>query len=220
MDRAGALAPAQIARITFEILRPVPIAELTVSSRVERPGRSVELVAGALADGEGDVIRARAWRVRTNSLDITPPEPDAPPPGPDEASDEPFFSTGADTGYQSAMDVRFARGAFLDLGPATAWMRMRVPLVVGEETAPLERVLVAADSANGISAALDFRRFVFVNADLSVAIHRLPAGEWVCLESETIPQPTGVGISDTKLYDERGAIGRATQALLIARRGE
>jgi hypothetical protein len=79
-------------------------------------------------------------------------------------------------------------------------------------------VLAAADSGNGISATLDYGRFVFINVDLTVHLQRMPAGEWICLDAVTIPEPEGVGISDTALYDERGPIGRAAQTLLIAER--
>jgi hypothetical protein len=97
-------------------------------------------------------------------------------------------------------------------------MRMRIPLVAGEEPTPLQRVLAAADSGNGISATLDFRRYLFINVDLTVHLGRMPAGEWVCLDSLTTPEPTGVGLTDTMLLDELGPIGRAAQTLMIAER--
>ena len=46
----------------------------------------------------------------------------------------------------------------------------------------------------------------------------MPAGEWVCLDAITIPEPTGVGLADTALRDERGPIGRALQTLLVRER--
>jgi hypothetical protein len=91
----------------------------------------------------------------------------------------------------------------------------------GSRRAPsssLQRVLVAADAGNGVSAALDWTRFLFINVDLSVHLHRMPEGEWVCLDAVTVPQPSGIGMADTGLYDERGAIGRAVQTLLVAER--
>lgn len=206
-------------RATFEILRPVPIAPLTASARVVRPGRSVELVEGVLAHGETEILRARAWRMRTAEVTLDPPPVAVgAPPGPGAAEPLAFFPTGHDTGYHSAMEVRFLSGAYLEPGPARAWMRMRVPLVEGERPTPLERVLVAADSGNGVSAPLDYRRFLFINADLSVALRRLPEGEWVLLDSVTHAEHDGVGLSDTLLCDERGPIGRATQSLLVASR--
>ncbi|CAN5506484.1 thioesterase family protein [soil metagenome] len=206
-------------RATFEILRPVPIATLTVSARVVRPGRSVELVEGALAHGETEILRARAWRMRTADVPLEPPPaPEDAPPGPSAAEAKPFFETGQETGYHSAMEVRFLSGSYLEPGPARAWMRMRVALVEGEQPTPLHRVLVAADSGNGVSAPLDYRRFKFINADLSVALRRPPAGEWVLLDAVTHAERDGVGLSDTLLCDERGPIGRATQSLLVAER--
>nr|MBA3262426.1 thioesterase family protein [Thermoleophilaceae bacterium] len=115
-------------------------------------------------------------------------------------------------------EFRFLAGGFTELGPATAWMRLRYPLVAGEQPAPLERVLAAADSGNGISGVLDFRRHLFVNTDLTVTLSRPPVGEWICLDSTTHADASGSGMTDTALYDRRGRIGRATQALVIAER--
>ncbi len=90
---------------------------------------------------------------------------------------------------------------------------MRVPLVEGEEPTPLQRVLIAADSGNGVSAALDWREHLFINTDLSVHLLRPPESEWVGLEAETLLGP--LGLADTALWDERGRIGRAAQTLLV-----
>jgi hypothetical protein len=95
---------------------------------------------------------------------------------------------------------------------------MGVPLIPGEQPSPLQRVLAAADSGNGVSAALDWRRFLFINVDLTVHLHRAPEGEWVCLEAVTLPESNGIGMADTRLHDERGPIGRAVQTLLVAER--
>ena len=72
-------------------------------------------------------------------------------------------------------------------GPATVWMRMDCQLVAGEEPTPLQRTLVAADVGNGISAVLDWRRYLFINVDLSVHLERMPEGEWVCVDAVTAP---------------------------------
>jgi len=225
----------QVGRIAFEILRAVPIAPLRVEARVVRPGRSVELVEATLADSDGEVIRASAWRLRSAEVEIpaglsstdgpgligTSPStirPGFAPPGVEEAPPGTFPPTGQDVGYHTAMEYRFLRGAFADPGPALVWMRMLHPLVLGEEPSPLQRVLVAADSGNGVSATLDWTRYLFINVDLTVHLHRPLAGEWVCLDAITIPEPWGVGLADTALYDDRGPIGRAAQTLLIDER--
>jgi Thioesterase-like superfamily len=229
-------SPRIVGRITFEILRPVPIAALRVEARIARPGRRVEMAEATLADESGEtLVRATAWRLRLDEVeipleltsqsgrDVAPPyastlRPGHVPSSPEESDARDFFDTGQAVGYHTAMDYRFASGAFLEPGPATVWMRMRQPLVAGEDPTPLQRVLVAADSGNGVSATLDWSKFLFINVDLTVHLHRMPAGEWVCLDAITIPEPTGVGIADTALYDERGPIGRAAQTLLVGAR--
>ncbi len=226
-----------VARITLEILRPVPIAPLRCEAAVVRPGRRVDMVEATLSDSAGEaLVRARAWRMLRREVELPAglastedgaPARDAGRPGGGSGQPEPpdrlsssaeFFPTGHDVGYHTAMEYRFVAGSFLEPGPATTWLRMRVPLIAGEEPSPLQRVLAAADTGNGISSTLDYREYVFINVDLTVHLHRPPVGEWVCLDSITVPEPSGVGMTDTMLFDERGPIGRAAQSLLVDRR--
>ena len=215
----------------------MPIARLRVDARVVRPGRRVDLVEAVLSDSSGEpLVVARAWRMLRRDIDLpakltseAPGSParragrpagiSGPPPPPEQAQQtDVFFPTGQDVGYHTAMECRFVTGSFAEIGPATTWLRMRVPLIEGERPTPLQRVLIAADSGNGISATLDFRRYVFINVDLTVHLNRMPAGVWVCLDSVTVPEPTGVGLTDSMLFDELGPIGRAAQSLLIDER--
>jgi hypothetical protein len=221
LGRAVEAEGTLIGRMTIEVLRPVPLAPLAVTSGVIRPGRNVELLEAALYEaGGGDrppIARATAWRLRTDdgvaALDSGPP-----PPGPEAGGERPFFPTGQDVGYHTAMDYRFVDGGFIEPGPARVWLRMRQPLVAGEPVSPLARVLVAADSGNGVSAALDYRRHLFINTELSVHLVREPAGEWVLLDAITYVGPHGVGLSESVLYDETGRLGSAAQTLLVRRR--
>ena len=95
-------------------------------------------------------------------------------------------------------------------------MRLRVPLVLGETPSPAQRVLAVADSGSGIGAAFDPALFVpFINADLTVALHRFPDGEWIGLDAATALEPHGIGLTRTGLYDVRGPIGEGLQGLVI-----
>lgn len=212
VERCEPRADVRVGRITFEILRPVPLEPLAVEAQIVRSGRSVELVEASLSGPDGEVMRARGWRLQPGNVEVRAPG-EVPPPGPQLGAPGDFFPTGQEVGYHTAMEYRFVTGGFLDPGPATVWMRMRVPLVEGEEPSALQRVLVAADSGNGVSAALDWRRYLFINTDLSVHLLRPPDGEWVCLDAVT--HVDGLGLSDTELWDEHGRIGRAAQTLLV-----
>jgi Thioesterase-like superfamily len=211
----GREASWSIGRVTVEILAPVPIEPLAISARVARPGRSVELLEASLDGPGGEVMRARGWRVV--EADITADwEQEEPPPGREAAEALDFFPTGEQIGWHTAMEIVFARGRFLEPGPATVWMRPRVELVEGEPISPLQRVMLAADGGNGVSAPLDWSRFIFINTDLTVHLLRPPRGEWVCLDSVT--HVDGIGITDTALWDDGGRIGRAAQTLLVRAR--
>ena len=223
LERLAGGEGKRFGRVTLELLGPVPIAPLIASAEVTRPGRSVELCEATLAPAGGGrpVMRATAWRLRTEDVRLPPGTGEAGPPpasGPADGAEGPFFPTGVDVGFHTAMEYRFLSGGFREPGPATVWLRMRVPLVAGEQPTPLQRVLCAADSGNGVSGPLDYRQFVFINTDLSVHLRRMPDGEWLCLDAVTFAEPSGIGLSDTLLLDERGPVGRALQTLFVRAR--
>ncbi len=205
-----------VARFTCDLLGAIPVGELEVSARVIRPGRSVELVeAVARADGR-DVARASAWRVlRTTSEPVLPRLP-RPPALAEARSVEP--PDGWVDGYLSAVEWRLARGGFGERGPAAAWARLRYPLVDGEETGPLERVLAIADSANGVSGELDLNHWLFINPELTVHLHREAAGEWICLDAHSTISMGGAGLATSVLSDTAGPVGVGAQSLLVAPR--
>lgn len=210
----------RVARVTFDLLQPVPLDPLRVGCEVTRPGRRADLVEASLHAGDTLVMRAAAWRIRTTSLDLPEPASD-PVAGPDDAASlEPFGSpaTHTDDYYLAAMDIRFVEGAFLTGGPATAWFRARYSLVAGEDNSPLTAVLIAIDSASGISAALDPRVWLFINPDLDVHLARYPTDEWICIDARSQIEPSGIGIAGATIRDRTGIIGRSSQSLLIDRR--
>jgi hypothetical protein len=205
-----------IARFTCEILRPIPVGELTVAARLARPGRSVELLEATMTAGGREVARATAWRVSKTADVCVASRLTAPPGLPDKPSAPPPVSWG--DGYLSAIEWRGVHGSFRAPGPATIWGRMRYPLVPDEEPGPLERVLAIADSGNGASWELDITRWHFINPELTVHLHRQAAGEWICLDAQTTISPGGAGLATSVLSDLDGPVGVGAQSLLIAPR--
>lgn len=203
----------RVSRLTFDIPRPVPIAPLTVTTSVVREGRNVTVIEAAIEP----YLRCTALLIRT-SPEAAPETSAEVPPDFVDAEHRSFLPMPFDIGYHTAMEVRFTAGSFAEPGPATAWMRMAVPLVAGEEPSPLARVLTAADSGSGVSAVLDINRYVFINPDLTVHLFRHPVGEWVCLRATTSIDGAGIGLADTALYDAKGRIGRSAQSLLVTSR--
>jgi hypothetical protein len=206
-----------VARMTVEIVRPVPIAPLTVALETQRAGRKVQWQSAQLF-GPGDTLLARAHALCIRTTPVTLPvngDPVSDPvPLPDASAPFQFdFFTG-EVGYHTGMELKLARGTF-GKGQVSMWMRMRQPLLEGETPSALQRVMIAADSGNGVSMALSPVKFSFVNPDLTVYLHRPAEGEWVCLDARTIVQEHGIGLADTRLLDVHGPIGRSAQSLVI-----
>ncbi len=217
-ERVPAAAGLTVARLTYDFIRPAPIGPLEVRAEVVRPGRRVQLLDGSMLAGGVEVVRARALRVLAADAAHAHSEEVAPPPGPGQGRSgelpglhRPRFAT-------DAVEVRFIAGGFGG-GPATAWFRLTRPLVGNETPSALQRLAAASDFGAGLSATLPRDEYLFINADLTIHVERQPVGEWICLESETrIADGVGIGVAESVLYDERGRVGRATQALLIAPR--
>jgi hypothetical protein len=205
-----------VVRLTIELLRPVPMVPLSVTTRMLRPGKKVQLVEASVVADEREVVRATALRIRTADVAYPAPPHDRlePLPG-DEATK---FESLGDVTFGMAMDIVPARGEIGALGPAAMWFRLAVPVVAGEVPSPLMRVAAAADFGNGISAVASWDEHTFINPDLTIYVHRPAVGEWIGLDAVTWPTGTGVGVAESALYDEQARIGRAVQGLLLDRR--
>jgi hypothetical protein len=207
-----------LARVTYEFVRPVPLGGLEVRAQVIRPGKRVQLLEGSIRAPDGtEVVIARALRIKAADSQV-PSTPSVPPPGPEQGRDNEFRSPYRPMFAPDAIEIKFVRGEFHGGGPATAWFRLRAPVVAGEEPSPLQRLAAAGDFGNGISSILSWDEYLFINPDLTLYVDREPAGEWIGLESRTWIAKDGVGTAESVLYDERGRVGRATQSLLIAPR--
>jgi Thioesterase-like superfamily len=161
-----------LARLTFEILRPVPVGEVAVAAQVVRPGRSVQLLEGEIRAGGETVMTVRAWRVKAADAPARGGD-GAPPARPAEATPPPPFGG---FGYGDAVELRFAAGSWYEPGPATVWSRLRVAVVEGEEPTGLQRVLAVADSGNGVSGELPLDRWLYINPELTVHVLRDEGG--------------------------------------------
>jgi hypothetical protein len=219
--QAEAAAGLMIGRVTYELLRPVPLGELAASAAVIRPGRRVQLLEGSLRTGEGvEVVRARALRVARApvSAGLADGVGASMPEGPQTGTASDFADPGMRLFPRDAMEIRFVAGSFQAVGPATAWFRLRVPIVAGEEPTGLQRLAAAADFPNGIASSVGWDGWVFINPDLTIHVEREPVGEWICLDARMRVVEGGLGQSEAVLYDARGRVGRSLQTLYVAPR--
>jgi hypothetical protein len=210
-----------LGRLTGNLLRPVPVGQLTVEVTAEYVGRTTGHYAARLIAGGKEVARFTALMQREDDTPLpedTPGHPlPAAPRSPAESGPVTMPFATRELGYGDLVENRLAVGRFF-AGPCAAWFRLRHSLVDGEAPSPYQRVAVAADSGNGISASLDFSRWMFVNGDLTINLLRRPMGEWICLDARSALGGNGCGFAESALYDESGLIGRATQTLTVRRR--
>ncbi|MEA2171372.1 MAG: hypothetical protein QOF76_4672 [Solirubrobacteraceae bacterium] len=219
IERVSTIADGQTARISFDILGPVPLAPLRTTATVLRPGRRVELCEASLSrahDG-APVMHARAWRMRRETLDAPIPGPDPPLPPPEEQrlGGRPTFWEGEHV-FWDMLEWRWVHGDIDWLGPAAAWSRLKVALVAGEPATPLQHLITMTDAASGASRVLDFNDYVFANVDLNLVLERPPAGEWMGMDAVTTLGPEGAGAANATLYDATGRVGTSSAALLVA----
>lgn len=218
-ERIPTLEPMQVARLTIDLSRPVPIAPLEIRSQVVREGKKIQLCAiSLLADGT-EVVRAGVLKIRSAQLPLPEHVKDEPVgvPGP-QAGIQPQKLLSDSNPFVSGLSVRVVRGGFQETGPSAVWFRAQRPVVLGEGISPLMRAAIAADFCNGASSQLDFQHWTFINADLSVSLARMPVGEWILLDAQSWVGDRGTGIAFARLGDERGYFGRAVQSLVIERR--
>jgi hypothetical protein len=219
-------AELPIARLGVELLRPVPMAPLTVSTEIVRPGRRVQELAGEVRCAGQLICRASALRVQPVPAGLPePPGGAARPlgaralPPPEEGRPVRFSLDDSErrSFAGSAMEMRWIDDPNA-LGPARVWMRLRHPLLPGEPPSALARLAATADFGNGVGAELPFEGFVFINADLTIHLHRPPSGEWIGLDARTLLCPDGSGLAESVLHDLDGPVGRAFQTLVVQAR--
>ena len=214
-----ALAPDKhLARMTVEVMRPIPMRGFRVQGEIRRPGRQVTLTEAEIFDD--DVIYARAYGLHLRVLDglevdspaVEVPDLAAAVPGPfpihTPAHDLPGFTDSIEVRY----DPSQSQGAG---GPTTLWFRALVPILEGEEPSPFQRICPLADSGNGISFNHYLDEVFFLNADLTLSLHRPPAGEWHASRVLSHWHPTGIGSAEAVLFDRSGPVGTAIQNLLL-----
>jgi hypothetical protein len=208
----------RISYFSLDFFAPVPLSPMEVEVETLRPGKKISLAQATASIGGRTALRASAWRVsveadRNPDVNLTSP----PPPRSEKEATE-FFEGVHDFGYGHALEWRFTEGDFISRGPATVWTRLRTEVLKGKAPTPLTRVLAMVDSANGISAELDPRQFLFVPVNLTVSLTREPKGEWFAMRAVTELSQEGTGTTRADLWDDTGPIGRALQTLYVEKR--
>jgi hypothetical protein len=218
IERFAGAQDMQVARLTLDLFRPVPMTPLDVSVHTVREGRRIHVVDAVLSADGVEVSGLRAVLLRTAEIATPAPLRGDRPSGPEGLTvsrlgagrrPEGVEREGFHTVVEARWSTRLHEG-----GLPAAWIRLPMELVAGESISPLARLAATCDFVNAIANGGEPTPARFINVDCSVYLSRLPAGEWICLQSERTVEPTGLGVASARIWDEEGLIGRATQALL------
>lgn len=221
VERMPVREPMQVVRMTFDLLRPIPVAPLEIKIDVQREGRKIQVLNVTLSHEGVVCVRATVLRVRQAELELPDDiiDEQVTLPGPEQGRESKIrFSTHEQ--FAAGVTLRSVRGSFGELGPGALWFRAHRQIIEGEPISPLMRAAMTGDFCNGVSSVLDFNEWTFINADLTISLARMPVGEWILLDAQTWLGDHGAGLAFAKLGDERGYFGRAIQSLVIERRAK
>jgi len=222
VERVPAERASQVTRLTVDLMRAAPLARVHTRARVVRSGASVEVLEAELFAGDEVCARASALRFRVADVAVPEDARERPPALPEKEMRFPWSdSQGAsENPLQRVLEMRPVPG----FESPTAWLRMRVPLVAGEENSPLVRAAFASDMTYSVPlmrmATRDMRGmaarpFVAINPDTTLNLHRPAVGEWLCLDARATYEGNGAGTAFARLFDARGTFGHSSQSLLV-----
>ena len=222
VERAPTLARMQIARVTVEIFRVVPLVPLTIKTEIVREGKRIQKIRADVTDPEGTLLSMASIQ-RLRLADLPVPEiaetPSLPLRLPETIEPEDVNAWGVgEEGkvmfHRGAIEIREIHGGFSIPGPGAVWMKLTKPVVAGRPNTPAMRMAAVADFCNGVSRALP-ADWVFMNSDLTVHMSRYPEGEWIALDAESHYSELGRGLATGSLWDERNWLGRSAQTLYL-----
>lgn len=210
--------PMQVARLTVDLMRPVPVAPLTIETDIIREGRKIQLCEVRLLANGVDVVRGRVLKISAQSLVL-----------PEEIEEAALDVAGPEAGRREdlsrlrnpfirGLSISSVRSGFLEKGPGAIWFRADRPMIEGVATSQVMRAAIASDFCNATSSVLDFSAWTFINADLTISLARQPVGDWILVNAVTSLGSTGAGIAAARLGDIQGYFGRAIQTLVIEKR--
>lgn len=224
----------QLTRLTVDLTRSVPQKPLTTTVETIRQGRRlVSVLARLLADGQ-EVSRASALLLRRSDAvvgeDVYPP-----PPGPEgyEITQGVSRRSGrtiatqdrerhpAHRGFHTTVESRWLTGP-VDPAPKL-WVRIPMPFIEGEETHPAVQAAALSDFGNAVASHVGSARHIrglsYINADITMVMHRDPVGEWLCLHADHRDEFAGVGLVESIWYDTGGRFARVVESRLANPRG-
>lgn len=206
-----------LTRLTLDVLRPVPVAGITVATEVTRNTRTLATTRIEVHGVDGTLcMTATSMHLTRKELSDVPTAPVTPLRFDQAQIAESQLVTALhdQPSFGRFIQTAFPPGTSPEPGPKTVWMRTP-PLLEDEALSPIQSICALADCGNGISFNAPPVALGFMNTDLTIQIHREPVSDWMASESVSHWEENGVGMSHSILHDTQGPVGVALQTLVL-----
>jgi hypothetical protein len=206
LDGIAVPVPILPARLTLDIYGAVPMAPMSVRTRMLREGERIQLSELELEVEGRTYVRATMLRVRTEGIEDRL-----------EPLTHPFPENAQGLRRVLAESIRIA-GSDVEPGPGALWMRVIRPMIAGEPMNPLASIAAAADWGTTVSPPASLSAWTYANLDVSIHLSRMPRSDWLLLDATSEVAGNGTGVVTMRMGDRDGMFGTAHQSVFLNRR--
>lgn len=203
----------RIARISYDIFGLIAAGEFSITTRLLRPGKTIELLEAEMRANDRTCIVARVWRMCTqDSSEVAGLEDQAiQQPGRLPVWDGMACWPG---GFIKSIETR--ADAKRRPGKGVVWINTATAMVENQPTSDFVHLIGLVDAANGTVPRQSAQfTWAYPNLDLQIHLHRYPAGQWLGLEAVQQYGRDGIGLTSAVLHDVHGPFGRSEQILTL-----
>ena len=210
IDEAGFDPGFEVSRTTLDIFGKIPSAPLVPRITALRQGRQmqvhrIELMADGIVVAQSHVVLARA-------LETPVFAPPFPYPLPDAVADRQFLVGASMAG---AIRTRPVQGEVRTPGRGVTWLAMDGEVIRGTAPSPFVKACLISDFGNGIGSATRHDEWSFANLDISVNFLRMPHGEWLLIDAQTVMAGNGHGLAQSTFADADGIYAYGRQTIFV-----
>lgn len=203
----------RIGRISYDIFGLIAAGEFVITTRVVRPGKTIELLESEMQAKGRTCIVARAWRMCVQDSSAVAGLEDQGIAQPDTLAQWHGMSRWPG-GFIQSLEARI--GANYRAGKGVVWLNNAKDMVENQPTTDFVHLMGMVDTANGIVPRQgDDFAWAFPNLDLQIHLHRFPTGRWLGLQAAQQFGSDGIGLTSAILHDVQGPFGRSEQILTL-----
>jgi acyl-CoA thioesterase len=188
-------------RLTVDLFRAARGVATTVLTRLVRDGRRVRSAECEISQHGRAIARATLLLYRRSTA---PPGRlwSAPPsfPAAPALTDTALTYVGSDDGGWSRAPGEHQNDS------RKRFYNRPIEIVAGEKNSQLVRAVMAAE-ATSLVTNLGTGGVGYINGDLTVALARLPVGDWIGVQADSHWAADGVAVGTATLFDQTGAFG-------------